>query len=80
MSLAFSTKAGTLAQVVSVLGAGPWIVRSGVAFSPVINTCSPYRLINGLEGANVADVTGGLRECVFLLDELMTILEARKMQ
>ena len=36
------------------------VVRSGVAFSHDPSTCSPYRIINWVEGANTAAVTGGL--------------------
>ena len=36
------------------------VVRSGVAFSHDPNTCSPYRIINWMEGSDTAAVTGGL--------------------
>ena len=36
------------------------VVRSGVAFSHDPNTCSPYRVVNWIEGEDTAAVTGGL--------------------
>ena len=36
------------------------VVRSGVAFSHDPNTCSPYRVVNWIDGSNTTDVTGGL--------------------
>lgn len=36
------------------------VVRSGVAFSHDPNTCSPYQIINWLEGSDTSAVTGGL--------------------
>ena len=36
------------------------VVRSGVAFSHDPSTCSPYHIINWMEGSNTAAVTGGL--------------------
>ena len=36
------------------------VLRSGVAFSHDPNTCAPYRVINWMEGADTAAVTGGL--------------------
>ena len=36
------------------------VIRSGVAFSHDPSTCSPYRIINWVEGPNTAVVTGGL--------------------
>lgn len=35
------------------------VLRSGVAFSHDPNTCGPYRIINWIEGADTAAVTGG---------------------
>ena len=36
------------------------VLRSGVAFSHDPNTCSPYRIVNWLEGSDTTAVTGGL--------------------
>ncbi|TDR73536.1 PEP-utilizing family enzyme [Paludibacterium purpuratum] len=35
------------------------VLRSGVAFSHDPNTCAPYRVINWVEGADTAAITGG---------------------
>jgi len=36
------------------------VVRSGVAFSHDPNTCAPYRVVNWIDGADTAVVTGGM--------------------
>jgi len=36
------------------------VIRSGVAFSHDPNTCSPYRVVNWVEGEDTAAVTGGM--------------------
>ncbi len=36
------------------------VTRSGVAFTHDPNTCSPYRVVNWMEGGDTAAVTGGL--------------------